>query len=101
MDQYLFLETLGSGVSQRTKRLQQSKLRSHVATIAHRKAVLKRNCLNKAQRIPESRKQPSSAWTAVYRTGRSRLLPYVAKKSGDASGSEYVGTEPSRDASEY
>ena len=97
------METLPSGASQRTKYLQQSKVRSHVAAIGHRKAMFKRNALNNAQRIPESRKQPRSTWTAVYRTGPSpqHLRPYVTKKSGDASGSEYVDTEPSRDSSEH
>jgi hypothetical protein len=58
MDQYLFLEALPSGASQHTKHLQQSKVRSHVAAIAHRKAMFKRNALDNAQRIPKSGKHP-------------------------------------------
>jgi hypothetical protein len=103
MDQYLFVETLPSRASQRTKFLQQSKCRSHAAAIAHRKAMFKRNALNNAQRIPEARKKPRSTWTAVYRTGPSpqHLGPYMTKKSGDASGLEYVDTGPRQDSSEH
>jgi hypothetical protein len=103
MDQYVFVETLPSEASQRTKYLQLSKVRSHAAIIAHQKAMFKRYALNNAQRIPESRKQPRSTCTAVYRTGpsRQRLSPHVTKKFGDASDSEYVHTDPGQDSSEH
>jgi hypothetical protein len=102
MDQYLFVEALSSGASRRTKQLQQSKVRSHVAIIGHRKATLRRNALSNAQRIPESRKQPRGTWTAAYRIGPSRqhLRLHATKKSGDASSSEYIDTEPSPDSFE-
>ena len=102
MDQFLFVETLPSGASQSTKNFQQSKARSHAAALGHRKAIFKPNTLNSTQRISEPRKQLRSTWTAVYRIGPSpqhRRLN-VTKKSGDASGLEYVDTEPSRDSAE-
>jgi hypothetical protein len=84
MDQYLFVETLPGGTSQRSKHLQQSKVRSHIATFGHRKTIFKRKILEGAPRIPESWEQPHRTWI-----------------SGDASGSEYIDTEPSRDSSKY
>jgi hypothetical protein len=103
MDQYVFVETLPSGASQRAKHLQRSKVRSHVAAIGYRRAMLKRITQNSARTIPESPKQPRSTWTAAYRAGLScqHLRPNVTKKSGDASSSEYVDTEPSRDSFEH
>jgi hypothetical protein len=102
MDQYLFLEALPIGASQRMRYLQQSKARSHAAITAHREAMFKRNALDNAQRIPESREHPSSTHTAVYRIGPlpHRLRSYMTKISGDTFGSEYIDTESSRESSE-
>jgi len=103
MDQYLFVETLPSGASQRTKYLQQSKARSHAAAIGHRKAKFKRNALNSTQRISEPQKQPRSTWTAAYRIRHSPqfLHLYVPKKLGDTSSSEYIDTEVGQNSFEY
>jgi hypothetical protein len=99
MDQYLILETLPTGASQRTKSLQLSKVRSHAA----RKRVSKLTAPNIAQTIPVSRKQPRSTWIAAHQPGPllRHLRPHVTKQSGDACGLEYVDTGSSRDASEY
>jgi hypothetical protein len=103
MDQYIFVETLPSGASQRSKYLQQSKVRSYAAAHGHRRAMLKRTTQNSARTTPESPKQPRSTWTVAYRTSLScqHLRPNVTKKSGDASSSEYVDPEPSRDSFEH
>jgi len=103
-DQYLFLETLQSGASQRSKYLQLSKVRSHAAAIGHRKAaMLKRIALDNTQINPASRKQSRSACTGPYRIGPSpqQLRPCMTKKSGDTSGSAWADTELRRDSPEH
>ena len=102
MDKYLFVETLPSGTSQRSKYLQQSRVRSHAAAIGHRRTIFKQITQHSARTIPESPKQPRSTLTAAYRAGHSwqHLHPTATKKSGDASSSEYVDTN-SRDSFEY
>jgi hypothetical protein len=95
MDQYLFVETLPSKTSQSPKLRQQAKARSHAATIAHRRSMLKRNPLNDAQRPPQSHNQPRSTRTAVYREGPAPqyLRSHVTQKSGDEPNLENDNTE--------
>lgn len=98
MDQYLFVEPLPSGASKHSKSLQQSKIRSHVAAIRHRKSTLQGNALQTAETLPEYWKQHRSTWTAAHRIFSSpqHLRPHVTKHLRDVSDSDYVDAESRR-----
>jgi hypothetical protein len=101
-DQYLILDNLLTGASQRAKLLQQSKARSHAAVIGHRKARSGQPALSNESSTPVSRIKPRRTWTAVYRSSPppQQLRRNVSQKSGDVSGSNNIENGPNRDLSE-
>jgi hypothetical protein len=95
MDQYLFVDAPPRKTSQSAIVRQQAKARSHAAAIAHRRSMLKRNPLTKAQMPPESHNQPPNPRIAVYREGPAPqyLRSRVTQKSGDEPNLESDNTE--------